>query len=124
MENERRRLRRGYKDLALQGWLESVAMRHEVPLLLVADGDGLLVAAGQDLSEAEEIASWAATMKCADGQVASCMHHGVKVCARRVAKIEETILVLAKDRGGQVQTALEEAGSGVVRILAEKMQKG
>jgi hypothetical protein len=124
MENERRKVRHGYKDLALQGWLESVAMRHKLPLLLVADGDGLLVAAGRDQAEAEEVAALAATLTCAQGETTSCVHQGIKVYARRVAEVAEAVFVLAKGEGGPMRPALEEAGHGVARILAEQMRKG
>ena len=121
---ERRKRRSGYKDLALEVWLDTVARRHDVPVLVVADGSGLLVAAGRDAVEAEEIAALAATLVCPVGEVATCSHRGATVWARRVAQVEEQILVLAKGAAGPAHAALAEADPGVTRILAERLRQG
>ncbi len=57
MHLERRRKRSNYKALALRYYLASVARRHRVVAMVIADAAGLLVAGSLTGPEAEELAA-------------------------------------------------------------------
>jgi len=70
-------------------------------VLVVADGSGLAGRGRTRCRRGEEIAALAATLVCPVGEVATCSHRGATVWARRVAQVEEQILVLAKGAAGR-----------------------
>jgi hypothetical protein len=121
--DERRKRRSDYKDLALESWLDAVAQRNTVPLLLVADGAGLLVASSRDFDDIDELAALSATLECRAGSVDSTVYMGVTMWASQVEGAPERLIVLSHGDETRVRAALQEAAIGITRILAEKARK-
>jgi hypothetical protein len=114
---ERRKHRSRYRGIALNLFLEAVAKRNEVAAVAVGDEDGLLVGGSAPTDEVEEMAAMAASRAKPGSKHQVMDARGMTMVVRWIPLERETLFVCAKglpDRGAK---ALDEAASGIQRIL-------
>ena len=119
MHLERRRKRSNYKALALQYYLASVARRHRVVAMVVADNAGLLVAASMQGPESEELAAVAPLLmrEDASGQTVADRHR-LPIAIDPIDIDGSELFICAVGQEAGCAAGLDQARGGVERILS------
>lgn len=111
MSIERRKNRSSFTSVALTRWLESVAEKHDLEGVVLADPSGLLVAHGAiDVDRAEAVAAIACLPMAASEEID----------VHRFEHDGDTLYLAGLGRSRK-HTALRSAQLGVQRILDERM---
>ena len=109
---DRRVARSYFTDKALGAWLGAVTRRNGAEAMVVADDDGLLIGGNIEGEEAEELAAVAAGSPGDE-------FHGRPLTVRRHAWQGETLYIAALGDRAAANAGIDEARTGVDRILAE-----
>lgn len=123
MHLERRRKRSNYKALALRYYLASVARRHRVVAMVIADAAGLLVAGSLTGPEAEELAAVAPLLmrQNEQGQTVADRHR----LPMRIDTLDvdgSALFLCAVGADEACTTGISQAREGVSRILGESLE--